>query len=453
MKRLLRMPGIRPRATDDWYFTLLVLLNVASQGLQGLLAPLTKELAADLRVDLHSVGDLQSLFLVVYALFTPVWAIAALRYPRHRILVLVSLLWGTCCLGVTGTQHPVWFACGFALAAIGNAAVAPLTLSMAVDLVVPEDRGFAFGWLSTGQTLSLGLAYLVGGALVESHGWHAPFLVFGGLGAASAVALLAWKRYEPRHGAMEMELQELFACGQGYDYRMDFRDIAQLARPLSNLWILLASLLNMIPTGAVGFWFIAMLRHEHGFEASAATALMLTLYFVQVPGAVLIGRIADHWALRRIDGRLRLLMHLTWLTLPCYFAGFLIPWDHASLQSLAFWGFLGCVFAGALFASALQPLCFNAVGDVNPPEKRSLMFAVINITRLVGRAIGIQLVAITAAGWHGGRIGPALATVSVLLVPAALCVIPVIRGAARDRAALSRHLRSYVVRRELRDAA
>jgi predicted MFS family arabinose efflux permease len=288
---------------------------------------------------------------------------------------------------------------------------------------------------------------------VESYGWQSPFYVFGGLGAASAVALLTWKRYEPRHGAMESELQVLFASGKAYDYRIAPRDVLQIVKPISNLWILLASVLNMIPTGAVGFWFIAMLRHDHGFDAAAATALMLTLNFVQVPGAVMIGRIADNWAVRRIDGRLRLLLHLTLWTLPCYAAGFLIPWGSASLSSPAFLAFLACVFAGAFFACALQPLCFNAVGDVNPPERRSLMFAVINITRLLGRAIGIQLVAFAAANWHEGHVGPGMATVSLMLLPAALCVLPVIRACAHDRASLSGHLQDYVAAQQLRDAA
>ena len=438
---------------DPSYLRLLVLLNVASQGLLGLIAPLTKEFAADLGVTLRTIGDIQTIFLVVYALSTPFWAFMAARVSRHRILVVVSLLWGSCCYLVTLTHDPRLFAIGFALAAIGNAAVVPTTFSMAVDVVQPTRRGAAFGWLATAQTISLGVAFLVGGMLGESYGWRLPFMIFGGLGILSSVSLLTWKRYEPCHGAMEGELQELFDKGKAYTYRIRWRDVRLLLKPLSNLWLLLATVLFSIPGGAVNFWFIAMLRHDHQFDAHDATALLIGLYSIQVPGAVLAGKLADRLARNRVDGKLRLLLGFMVATIPCYLIAFLLPWGEPSLASPAFWTFLVFALLGAFATCAVPPLLYNTIGDVNPPEKRGVTFATISIARLLGRAVGVQFATLVGVFCYSGAISPGIGWSALFGIPAAVCLIPAICSAPRDHLALSGHLKQYVASHKAPDAA
>ncbi len=430
-----------PAVGDRSYLKLLVLLNIASQGLLGLLAPLTKEFAADLDASLADIAHIQLVFLIAYAAATPVWALLASKFSRHSILVLVSVLWGTCCGLVSMTDDVLLFTIGFAIAAIGNAAVVPVSFSMAVDVVPADKRGHAFGWLSTAHTLSMGLAFLTGGLLAERSGWRLPFQVFAAFGAISAVLLLTWKRYEPKHGAMEGELQGVFADGKDYTYRIRPADLRFLFRPIANMWLVLATLLNTIPIGAVGFWFIGMLRNDHQFDAADATVLLLVLYMIQIPGAIFVGKLADRVSKKWSNGKLLLLLWHMLLTLPCYGIGFLVVWKTASFTSPAFLLFLGCVLTGAFLACGLPPLTYNAVGDINSPEKRSVMFAMISIARILGRGVGIQLVTMISAASLGQAISPGIGWTALALIPAALCVLPVIRSAADDRAALSRQLR------------
>lgn len=455
-------PEARPAAVasrlqeDESYLTLLVLLNVASQGLIGLLSPLTEELQADLDIGLRGVGQIQALFLIVYAIATPFWAYLSTRTARHRLLIGVSALWGTCCFTVTFTSQASHFAIGFAFAALANAAILPLTFSMAIDVVAPARRGYAFGWLSTAHTLSMGLAFVVGGLLGEDHGWQLPFRIFSGLALASVIALLTWKRYEPRHGAMETELQVLFETGEAYEHAIRLADLSQLARPLANLWLVLATILSMVPLGAVAFWFIAMMRRDHDFDADNATWFMIALYIVQVPGSIIIGRISDWLVHLRADGKPLLLLICMLITVPCYGLGFALDWQEPSAASPVFVTFSVCLLVGAFVACGLPPLSYNTIGDINPPERRSVMFALINLSQLIGRAIGIQACTlisthVVAPGDHP-LLSPALAWLTLVFLPAALCLLPVIRSTARDRADLSGHLQRYAANRRTQDS-
>jgi hypothetical protein len=86
------------------------------------------------------------------------------------------------------------------------------------------------------------------------------------------------------------------------------------------------------------------------------------------------------------------------------------------------------------------------VNDINLPEHRSLMFAVLTIARTAGRAVGVLVVSAISATWFSEALAPGLAWTSLLFVPAAVCILPVIRNAAADRLSLDKRLRRAVHR-------
>lgn len=440
----------RPRE-DEPYLTLLVLLNVASQGLQGMLSPLTKELEVSLGINDRQISHIMTLFLLAYAGATPFWAFLSTRVRRHRLLIFVTLLWGVSCGLVTLTSSRKLFTLGFVSSAIGNAAVLPLTFSMAMDVVRPQRRGYAFAWLTTAHTLGMGLTAIIAGSLGERFGWQAPFLVLAGFSLCSVLALLFWKRYEPRHGAMEDDLQEMFAEGRIYDGRIKFKDLGLLTRPLANLWIVASSVVALIPLGGVSFWFIPMLREQHrpflatpdSFSATDATLIFLGIYLVQVPGAILIGKISDRLSVGRPDGKARLLFLCTLATLPCYVIGFGLQWTAAVPVNLPFVGFLILIVVGAFVACGLPPLTYACIGDINPPQKRGVLFALVNLAQLIGRAAGVQLVSWIGSRGYAGAISPGLSWSALLFLPAALLLIPAIRTTANDRKQLREQLREH----------
>lgn len=425
---------------------LLVLLNAGALGLQGLLSPMTVELQRDLKIDEASLGLIQTGFLCVYAAATPLWGVASVHCSRRGLLILASLLWGGCCTALAFVDSQWAFKSVFWVAAVGNAAIIPLTMSMAVDVVPPARRGVAFGWLATGQTLGMGCAFLTGGLLVESFGWQLPFLIFASFGGTGAFLLVVWLRQEPRHGAMEEELQELFESGSTYDFRIGWSGLKQLFATGTNFWLAASTFLCSVGDGGLAFWFIEMLRDEHGFKAVDATWLTVGLFASQIPGAVILAGLADRADRRSENGKLYLLAVMTISMAACYFIGLNIQWSDASLTSPTFVFFLLLLIAGAFVTAALPPLLCNAVNDVNPPEHRSLMFSVLTIARLSGRALGVLVVSAIAVRWFSGQLAPGLAWASLAFFPAGLCILPVIRNVASDRTRLKSHLQRAVDR-------
>lgn len=426
---------------------LLVLLNAGALGLQGLLSPMTVELQRDLKIDEASLGLIQTGFLCIYAAATPLWGFASVHCSRRGLLVLASLLWGGCCAALAFVDSQWAFKSVFWVAAVGNAAIIPLTMSMAVDVVPPARRGVAFGWLATGQTLGMGCAFLTGGLLVESFGWQLPFLIFASFGGTGAFMLVVWLRHEPRHGAMEEDLQELFESGSTYDFRIGWSGLKQLFATHTNSWLAASTFLCSVGDGGLAFWFIEMLRDEHGFKAVDATWLTVGLFASQIPGAVVLAGLADRADRRSENGKLILLAVMTVSMAACYFIGLSIPWSDASLTSPAFVFFLLLLIAGAFVTAALPPLLCNAVNDVNPPEHRSLMFSVLTIARLSGRALGVFVVSAIAVRWFSGQLASGLAWASLAFFPAGLCILPVIRNALSDRTRLKSHLQRAVENR------
>jgi sugar phosphate permease len=210
------------------------------------------------------------------------------------------------------------------------------------------------------------------------------------------------------------------------------------------LWLICAAVLATIPLGGLAFWMIAMLRGDHGFDAADATLWVLGLFLIQVPGAVFIGKLGDRCARGNDAGKPQLLLALTVLVCPCYLIGFHVSWGTAVPLSAACIVFCGLVLSGAFLACGLPPLWFNAVGDINLPEKRGVVFGMLNFSQLVGRAIGVQWVAWLSTTWHSGQISPAIGWLAILFLPSAACLWPVVRSARRDRQRLSVELRDYV---------
>lgn len=445
-------PEIASGATSDslWgdggVLLLLVLLNAGALGLQGLLSPLTLELQRDLKTTESAIGLIQTGFLCTYAAATPLWGLAAVHCSRRALLILASLLWGGCCAALAFVETRWDFTVVFWIAAVGNAAVIPLTYSLAVDAVPPTRRGVAFGWLATGQTLSMGCAFLTGGLLVESFGWRLPFLVFAGFGVAGAVLLVVWLRREPRHGAMEVELRELFESGSTYDYSVSWSGLKKLFARHTNLWLASSTFLCSVADGGLAFWFIEMLREEHGFKAADATWLTVGLFASQIPGAVLLSGLADRVQRRSENGGLVLLAAMTSSMAVCYFLGLSIPWGEASLTSVPFVTFLLLLIVGAFVTASLPPLLCSAVNETNPPEHRSLMFSVLTLARLAGRALGVLLVAEMASRFLSGSLSTGLAWSALAFLPAGVCILPVMRNAAADRVALQEHFQQMSMR-------
>lgn len=401
---------------------LLVLVNAGSQGLQGLMAPITQELQSHLNVSLATVGSFQTFFLITFALATTFWGVTAKRFSRRRALICASLLWGGCCGLVTFAQTPLQFAVGLCLAAVGNAAIIPLTYSVAMAVVPREDRATSLGWLATGQAASMGLAFLAGGGLVENFGWQAPFWVFAGSGMLAA-ALLSF--YLPENAGSETSESDLArterdpAIVTSASLLHRFTSTFSAFRQRSCRHVVTATVCSSVADGAIAFWFIAMLRRDHHLSSLDATLLTVGLFVTQLPGGVVCGKFADAVERKWRHGRIQLSVVFSAIAGVLYFGMLLIPWSALSASDVGCVLFCGLAVAGAFITAALPPLLFNAATEISPQPQREIMISAVSVSRIVGRALGVQCVGLIGTLLNSSALSLSIGIVTLFFLPSA----------------------------------
>jgi predicted MFS family arabinose efflux permease len=142
-------------------------------------------------------GLLTSVFLWVYALFSPLAGFLADRFKRTHLILGSLLVWSllTWLTGHARTFEQLLMA--RALMGLSEAAYLPAALALIADLHRGPTRSLATGIHMTGLSVGTGLGGL-GGWIAERHGWSAAFTVFGWFGIAYAVALCFVLREPPR---------------------------------------------------------------------------------------------------------------------------------------------------------------------------------------------------------------------------------------------------------------
>ena len=141
-------------------------------------------------------GLLTSAFLWVYAFMSPVGGFLADRISRTKVIIGSLLLWSA----VTWlTAHATTFnglLVTRLLMGLGEACYIPAALALISDYHRGPTRSLATGIHMIGISVGQGLGGL-GGVLAERHDWTYPFTLFGGIGIAYSLLLLAVLRDVP----------------------------------------------------------------------------------------------------------------------------------------------------------------------------------------------------------------------------------------------------------------
>lgn len=141
-------------------------------------------------------GLLTSAFLWVYAFMSPVGGFLADRISRTKVIIGSLFLWSA----VTWlTAHATTFnelLLTRLLMGLGEACYIPAALALIADYHRGPTRSLATGMHMIGISVGQGLGGL-GGVLAERHDWSWPFTLFGGIGVAYSLVLLATLRDLP----------------------------------------------------------------------------------------------------------------------------------------------------------------------------------------------------------------------------------------------------------------
>lgn len=284
-----------------WYTTgVLMLAYTLSYIDRQILSMLVGPIKADLGISDTQIGLLQGFAFAVFYTFVgiPMGRLAD-RGDRRRIIAWGIFFWSiaTAACGLAKTYWQLFLA--RVGVGVGEAALSPAAYSMLADYFPPHQRGRALGVYSMGVYLGIGLAAIIGGAVVGGLGerppivvpfvgelaaWHVAFMVVG----LPGVLLALWVRTlrEPARRGLtanapaEVPLAEVFAF-----LRSNWRLFGGHYLGFS----LLALAFN-----AVAFWMPPYLQRVHGLSPGEfGTPFGLILAIAGAAGIYAGGAAAD----------------------------------------------------------------------------------------------------------------------------------------------------------------
>jgi len=287
---------VEPHSASErysWYVLGILTLSQTCHGIDraiiGLvLAPIGQEFGL-------SDGQLGFLAGFAYGIFFAFAAIpfgmAVDRYNRRNIMTAALSIW-------SGATALCGLATGFWSLLLGRAAVgtaeaagSPTGMSLLSDYFGKEQRATAIGiwYLSSG--IGLAIAFFVGGAIVQSHGWRWAFFAAGIPGLMLAPLLLLTVR-EPRRGGRDAEP----AASNPDDAGLAAR-VRMLAGRPGLLHCITAIIL--IATGIYGMstWLTTFLIRAHDVPISRAGLIVAIAYGV----AGSVGGFAAGWSVDRLN--------------------------------------------------------------------------------------------------------------------------------------------------------
>ena len=431
--------GFPPASVANYSLFALLCAYILSFVDRQILSLLVGPIRADLGISDFQFSLLQGF---AFALFYTLFGIPIARWADHgqraRIIVAGILVWSL-----------MTVLCGFATSflllfiarigvGIGEAALSPPAYSLLSDSFPPERLARATSIFTMGITLGGGMAYMLGGLLIEMVSsaprlslpvvgemapWQLAFVVVGLPGAVIAV-MVATIREPPRQG---------MASVAGVGARMSLGDAMAFMRDGWRVFAAIFSasaLLAMVGYGVLN-WYPALLMRSYGMSVGEAGLSVGAVYLVCGTGGALLGALLSEKlrAAGRRDANLRVVMWVSWALLA---PGTLAPLMPTSAWALA--------TAAPLFALLNMHLGVTvaALALIVPNQMRALVGAILLfLNNLLGLGLGTSLVAAATDFAFGddAAVRYSLAIVAAVLCP--LAALAALAGLRPYRATLA----------------
>ena len=146
-----------------------------------------------------ALGLLNAIGFFARMLFGPIWAIAADRFGRKRILLLVTGAWGLWTIATGFAQSWTMLLVLYSIALIGTVASEPILNGLLGSLYHSSERGKAFGTVrGISSAIGIVLTPALGQFGGNPDGWRWAMFVMGGLSIFSGLLILLFV-HEPKH--------------------------------------------------------------------------------------------------------------------------------------------------------------------------------------------------------------------------------------------------------------
>ncbi|WP_298675456.1 MFS transporter [uncultured Sphingomonas sp.] len=408
-----------------WYVVgFLTLASTVSVIDRQILAVMIGPMKRDLGISDTMMGLLGGLaFTCFYTILTIPMAWLADRANRRRIIGLGIFFWSLATMACGFATKFTHLFLARATVGVGEATLSPAAISMLSDYFDRSRLPLAMGIFGVAPFIGLGLANLLGGAIVshlealphialpvfgEMRSWQAMFVIVGAPGLLLSVATLTIKS--------PLRIGRLNANAAGMTLGEAARFFAGRRRFLVYHFIGFTAL--AMQGWALFYWVVEFFLREHGASrAQVGFTFGLIALLLGSGGGIFAGEVAARMMrLGRTDATLRLVLGATLVLVTLGVTAFLVP-GYALAMTLVAAAVFFMGWPNGLGAAALQLIVPNELRG----QVMALYFVVVNFLSysfgpLLGGLVSDQL-------FHGESLGGTLALMAAVNYPiGAFCI-------------------------------
>jgi MFS family permease len=372
----------------------------------------------------EQVAVINSMFLMVAAFSSLVWAVLADKFQRKTLLIVATIEWSIFTL-LTIFATDFYSLLIFQLfTAIGFGAALPLTFSLIIDLVDSENRGRKFGVLSAVYVLGNGLGQMLSGFLIDFYTWQVPIFIISisGFFCTGILFLLI----EPVRGAMDKTSGE---SDINLSYKIKLKDLQKIWRIKSTLGLLIFNFVMFIAIGAISSFFISMLKNDFMLPSSLATIFLILVFSSQVVSGPLFGKMGDKKRQTDKKGRIKVVLICLLGGSSLYIIGYSLTF--ISTELIVAFIFIAIIYVGAFLFGGIDPLTQATLGEINPPQIRSTIYSLNFLAYTFGRSISLLILGQLFLHFNN-QYSPGYLILSIMALSCSLLLIPILKHLPKD---------------------
>ena len=405
---------------------ILTLLTLFSSALFSIITPMAEEISSVLQFNENQVAFINSMFLMVGAISSLMWAILGDKIPRKILLIISTFEWSFFTMLTILSINFLSLLLLQLVTAIGFGAALPLIFSLTVDLVDPKNRGKRFGILSAVYVLGNGLGQILSGFLIDYYTWQIPILIISLCGFICTGLLFLIE--EPKRGSRD-DLYKIFEDNTlGLGYKIKLADIKQIWKIKSTLWILLLNFAMFISIGAIASFFISMLKNDFNLSSTLATSALIIVFGTQVPAGPLFGKWGDKKYETEKKGRMKVVLVCLLTGSIFYIIAFSLFFISTGLPFIIL--FIILAICAAFLFGGIDPLTQATLG-INPPQIRSTIYSLNYLTYTFGRSISLILLGQLFIVFNNFY-SPGYLILSIMALLCTITLVPILRILPQD---------------------
>lgn len=305
-------------------------------------------------------GALTTVFLIVYALLSPLGGWCADRFNRSRVILISLAVWSAVTLATSFAQTYAQLLATRALMGISEACYIPAALALIADYHRGSTRSLATGIHMSGIYTGMALGGM-GGWMADHFGWASGFFTFGCFGLVYAVVLGLLLRDAPRPARSE--------AGTAAEHPLD------ALRALSGSTTYWIVTLHWGLLGFAGWAFVTWMptylkEHYHlsqtdaGFIATAYTQVAAFL------GVLIGGAWADLWSRTQVRSR---------VFVPMIALALAAPFVFMTANTDVLWFAVVCLVVYGLARGCSDANMMPMLCQITEPRHRATAYGILNL--------------------------------------------------------------------------